>query len=117
MNPLIKNNNYQLSDCDLSIGVIPILSLSKLFVGVMPEDGFSFNGVLIGVILLMSLSNVWTGVCSGGKFLACPLNHPFCPPKFPVAFNCASSSLVSWQVVTNWPVDFLKTAIRRVFKS
>lgn len=48
---LVNKNNlfYGLFDCNLSIGVIPITSLSKLLVGVKPGDEFSFIG-LIGVI-------------------------------------------------------------------
>jgi hypothetical protein len=44
-----------LSNCDLSIGVIPITSLSKLLVGVKPGDEFSSIG-LIGVIPIPPLT-------------------------------------------------------------
>lgn len=112
----VNNNNYWLSNCELSIGVIPITSLSKLLVGVKPGDEFSSIG-LIGVIPVTSLSNVFTAVYCGCKFLTCPLNHPFPPPKFPVDFNSASSSADNLQVVTNLPVDFLNTAITCLSKS
>ena len=68
---------YGLSTCELSIGVIPITTLSKLLIGVKSGSGFGdeFSSIgLIGDILITSFSQVSTIVYCRGKFLVCPLN-------------------------------------------
>lgn len=87
---LVNKNNpfYGLLGCELSIGVIPITSVSKLFVGIKP--GFRneplFIG-LIGVIPISSITKVPTELCCSKIFSVTKLPSVDCKWSLSLSLN------------------------------